>query len=88
MPLGGWQLALSPNPMSSGFARLHYSLPRAGMATLNLFDVAGRTVLSRTLTLGRSGTANLDLRRLKAGVYVVKVTTEGFSTTQKLVAEH
>ncbi|MBM3332356.1 T9SS type A sorting domain-containing protein, partial [candidate division WOR-3 bacterium] len=26
--------------------------------------------------------------KLEAGVYLVKVTAEGFSTTQKLVVEH
>ena len=50
--------------------------------------MTGRTVLSRTLLAARTGTAGLDLRKLDAGVYLVKVTTEGFSTTQKLVVQH
>jgi hypothetical protein len=79
-------LSISPAP-ASGFAVLRYSLPKAGLATLNVFDVAGRTVLSRTMTAGRTGTASLDLRKLEAGVYVVKISTEGFSTIQKLVVE-
>jgi len=95
--LGDWQIAISPNPLASGFAMLRYSLPhcrtgaveaKAGMAMLNVFDVTGRTVLSQTLAVGRTGTASLDLRKLKMGVYLVKVTTEDFSTTQKLVVEH
>jgi hypothetical protein len=53
-----------------------------------VFDVAGRTVLNQTIAAGRTGTASLDLRQLEAGVYLVKVTAEGFSTTQKLVVEH
>ena len=86
--LGSWQLAISPNPLASGLAVLRYSLPKAGLATLNVFDVAGRTVLTQTLATGRTGAANLDLRRLKAGVYLVKVTADSFSTTQKLVVQH
>jgi len=86
--LGDWQLAVSPNPLASGFAVLRYSLPKAGLAALKVFDVTGRTVLSQTMAVGRTGTASLDLRKLVAGVYMVKVTTEGFSTTQKLVVEH
>jgi hypothetical protein len=83
-----FDIRLSPNPLASGFAVLRYSLPKAGLVTLNAFDVAGRTVLTQTLVVGRTGTARFDLRKLEAGVYIVKVTTEGFSTTQKLVVEH
>jgi hypothetical protein len=86
--LGKVSFAIAPNPLSGGLATVRYSLPKAGLATLTVFDVAGRTVLSQTMAAGRSGTASLDLRELEAGVYLVKVTTEGFSTTQKLVVEH
>jgi hypothetical protein len=85
--LGDWQMTIGPNPLVSGFARLSYSLPKPGLATLNAFDVTGRTVLTQTLVTGRSGATNLDLRRLAAGVYLMKVTAEGLSITQKLVVE-
>ncbi len=81
-------LRISPNPLAGGFATLRYSLPKAGLASLHIYDVTGRTVLSQTLLAGRTGTAGIDLRKLEAGVYLVKVTTEGFSTTQKLVVQH
>jgi hypothetical protein len=86
--IGSVSFAIAPNPRSGGQAKLRYSLPKAGLATLNMFDVTGRTVLSQTMAAGRTGTASLDLRKLGPGVYLVKVTTEGFSTTQKLVVEH
>jgi len=86
--IGSLSFAIAPNPLSGGFATVRYSLPKAGLATLNVFDVTGRTVLSQTMAAGRTGTTSLDLRKLEAGVYLVKVTTEGFSTTQKLVVEH
>jgi hypothetical protein len=86
--VGAATFAIAPNPLAGGLATVRYNLPKAGLATLNVFDVTGRTVLTQTLAAGRSGTANLDLRKLEAGVYLVKVTTEGFSTTQKLVVEH
>ncbi len=85
--LSDWQMTIGPNPLVSGFARLRYSLPRAGLATLSAFDVMGRTVLTQTLATGRTGATNLDLRRLAAGVYLVKVATEDLSTTEKLVVE-
>jgi hypothetical protein len=86
--IGSVSFAIAPNPLSGGFATVRYSLPKAGLATLNVFDVAGRTVLNQTIAAGRTGTASLDLRQLEAGVYLVKVTAAGFSTTQKLVVEH
>jgi len=86
--IGALSFAIAPNPLAGGFATVRYNLPKAGMATLNVFDVTGRTVLTQTMAAGRTGTASLDLRKLEAGVYLVKVTTEGFSTTQKLVVEH
>ena len=86
--LGKVSFAIAPNPLIGGLATVRYSLPKAGLATLNVFDVTGRTVLSQTIAAGRTGTASLDLRKLDAGVYLVKVATESFSTTQKLVVEH
>jgi hypothetical protein len=86
--IGALSFAIAPNPIAGGLATVRYNLPKAGLATLNVFDVTGRTVLTQTLAAGRTGTAGLDLRKLEAGVYLVKVTTEGFSTTQKLVVEH
>jgi N-acetylneuraminic acid mutarotase len=87
-PMTNVSFAISPNPLLSGLATVRYNLPKAGLATLNVFDVTGRTVYEQTLAAGRNGTASLDLRKLDAGVYLVKVATEGFSTTQKLVVEH
>jgi len=81
-------IAIAPNPLIGGYATVRYSLPKAGLATLNVYDVTGRTVLSQTLAAGRTGTASLDLRQLEAGVYLVKVQADGFATTQKLVVEH
>ena len=86
-PIVNATFAISPNPLMSGLATVRYNLPEAGLATLSVFDVTGRTVYEQTLAAGRSGTASLDLRKLGVGVYLVKVATEGFSTTQKLVIE-
>ena len=79
-------LRVTPNPLRR-LATVRYSLPKAGLATFDVYDATGRGVLSQTITAGRTGTANLDLRRLQAGVYVVKFKTDGFSPTQKLVVE-
>jgi hypothetical protein len=78
--------AIAPNPMAKT-ATVRYSLPKAGLVTLDVYDASGRGVRSQTITAGRTGTLKLDLRELQAGVYVVRVKGDAFSTTQKLVVE-
>ncbi len=80
-------MSISPNPLASGRAVLRYGLPKAGAATLRIYDVSGRSVLTQTLLVGRSGSANLDLKHLSAGVYLAKLTVDDYSTTQKLVVQ-
>jgi hypothetical protein len=80
-------MSISPNPLAGGFAVLHYGLPKAGAAELSVYNVAGQTVMARTLVAGRSGSVDLDLRHLSNGVYLVKFSSEGFASSQKLVVQ-
>jgi hypothetical protein len=80
-------MSISPNPLASGFAVLRYGLPKAGAAQLSVYNMAGQTVMTRKLATGRSGNVNLDLRHLSNGVYLVKFSSEGFASSQKLVVE-
>jgi len=80
-------ISISPNPLASGFAVLRYGLPKAGAAEVNIYNVAGQQVMAQTFTTGRSGTVNLDLRHLSNGVYLVKLSGEGFANSQKLVVQ-
>jgi len=66
---------------------LRYGLPKAGAAEVSIYNVAGQTVMAQTLTAGRSGSVNLDLRHLSNGVYLVKFASEGFTNSQKLVVQ-
>jgi hypothetical protein len=81
-------MIIGPNPLVGGFANVRYSLPKAGPASIHVFDVTGRTVLSQALVAARTGAVSLDMRSLSAGIYLVKVETDGFSATQKLVIQH
>jgi hypothetical protein len=80
-------MSISPNPLAGGSATVRYSLGKAGPATLSIYDVAGRAVLTRTMSAGRTGTARLELRELNPGVYLVKISTANFSTTRKLILQ-
>ncbi|MBM3322912.1 T9SS type A sorting domain-containing protein, partial [candidate division WOR-3 bacterium] len=81
-------MTIAPNPLATGFATVQFSLPRAGEARVRVTDVTGRTVVSRTLAATRTGAVGLDLRSLAAGVYLVRLDAEGYSTQQKLVVQH
>lgn len=80
-------LQIGPNPLAHGFATMRYNLPQAGLVSLHVYDVTGRSVYAQTLAAGRSGTANLDLRELTAGVYLVKVVSDNFTASQRLVVQ-
>ena len=80
-------IAISPNPLSGGFATLQYNLPRAGQCRVCVYDVTGRTVVNRTLAAATSGSATLDLQHLNNGVYLVKLTSQDLASTRKLVVQ-
>jgi hypothetical protein len=81
-------MTMAPNPLAGGFATVRFSLPKAGPATLSVFDIAGRSVLKRTMLTSRTGAVSLDLRELSSGVYLVRFDAEGHTESQKLVVEN
>ncbi len=79
--------AITPNPLTGGFATLRYSLPMAGPATIHVFDVTGRSVMERSVTATRVGAVSLDVRSLSAGIYLVRFDARDFTATRKLVVQ-
>jgi hypothetical protein len=83
-------LAVSPNPLRAGFATLQVSGQAAqwpsGPVTVSIYDASGRCVLRQASGVGhQASSVVLDLRSLRAGVYMLKLTAGGCTTTQKLV---
>jgi len=39
-----------PDPLATGYATLRYSLPKSGVVMLNVYDVTGRSVITRRST--------------------------------------
>jgi hypothetical protein len=81
----------APNP-GPGNAFIRYSLATETHVTLRLFDLAGRNV--RSLVNARQKPGNYQLRisdfqtgasRLARGVYFVKMRTDCFQATRKLI---
>ena len=80
-------MAVTPNPVATGHATLRYGLPRPGRATLNVYDATGRSVLAMAFNTGRTGSTPLDLHRFSAGVYLVRLSAPGFTSTQRLIID-
>jgi murein DD-endopeptidase MepM/ murein hydrolase activator NlpD len=87
---GALALAVSPNPIAAS-GGVDFTLPRAGSATLELFDVAGHRV--KTVAVGGFAAgphrvaldASHDGRRLAAGIYFLALTTAESRLTRRVV---
>jgi hypothetical protein len=83
-----YELAASPNPFT-GVLAISYALPKPGDVSLRVFDVSGKLVT--TLYQGYAGagryTARLDGNRLARGIYLLKFTSSGYTSTSKLILE-
>ena len=80
------ECAIATNTVVSGFATLHLGVSRSGPAVLRVFDVMGRCVGTWRAS-PRPGTdaVELDLRNLSAGVYAIRLETQGLVTTHRIV---
>jgi hypothetical protein len=87
--ISDWQLAISPNPVASGFATVSLTRPPehsgTGALRLSIYNATGRLVHSSFAP--RTSSFRLDLRSMPAGVYLVKVEVDDFSATQRLVVQ-
>jgi hypothetical protein len=88
-PFSGIRFSVTPNPSASGLATLRFSPGNARSANITVAGVDGRVVMDRSIeTYATKGTYTLDIGRLEAGVYIVRLESDGRSATQKLVVGH
>lgn len=73
-------LKMYPNPVKGG--NLHIETALNGSIEVAIFDLVGKQVVSTKVVNNTVNVANLT-----AGIYVVKITEEGKTSTQKLVIE-
>lgn len=78
-----FSMSLYPNP-SSGRVKLELSTPLTGPASVEVYNAAGKWVLSRTMP-PNSQVMELDATDLPAGLYLVKVESNGYSQTKRLI---
>ena len=73
--------AVYPNPASSTFS---IASPNAGRyGYVSVFDISGKEVVANQLV--EFNNTQVDVASLQAGVYFVAITTDGQTSTQKLV---
>jgi len=80
------RLKIGPSPLVGGIVHLNVGRTVSQTATVRLYDASGRSVAVWKPVL-QNGAADLNARHLAAGVYLVRVETDGYSATQKLVVE-
>jgi hypothetical protein len=81
-------IELVPNPVKAGRVTVQYSLPNAGSVRATLLDVSGRAVETQEVAAtNRSGSFSIDVKRLRAGAYILKLKSDTSSHTKKLVIE-
>lgn len=73
-------LKIYPNPVKGG--NLHIETALNGDVNVAIFDLVGKQVIN-TKTVNNT----VNVANLTAGIYVVKITEEGKTSTQKLVIE-
>ncbi|MBO4489538.1 MAG: C10 family peptidase [Bacteroidales bacterium] len=78
------RMTIRPNP-ASHTATIHTS-GLSGDGSVIISDLSGRTVLTQSVDQG--GDTQIDVSRLKDGVYLVHILGEKFSETQKLIIAH
>jgi thiol-disulfide isomerase/thioredoxin len=83
-------VGISPNP-AFGATKLSVNFPADGVASIEVFDLAGARVQQVALGTVKSGAfeQSLDVSGLSAGAYIVKVSQDGATTgTARLNVAH
>jgi hypothetical protein len=80
-------LEIYPNPASESVRLRLPGVASARTVTVEVLDMLGRPVRTRTATLSATDAAQVDLRGLQAGLYAVRVTTGTVQYTGRVVVK-
>jgi hypothetical protein len=75
-----------PNPFNP-VTNIRFSLPKAGMVSMKIFDISGREVAELISGTMNAGTYNYDFNasNLSSGIYFYRINAEGFTDTKKMI---
>ncbi|MFA6151675.1 MAG: T9SS type A sorting domain-containing protein [Chitinophagaceae bacterium] len=80
--------AIYPNPVKNQFT-ISLNLKSAAKVTATLYDISGREIKSLIAQnfSGGSHSQQIDIKNLPAGTYLVKITADNTTVTQKIIVE-
>jgi hypothetical protein len=82
------ELTLYPNPSVSGEVNVRLNAPQASIGTIEIYSAVGQLVDRRPVAFPEGEfTMNISSPKLIAGLYIVNISTELFSATNKLVVQ-
>ena len=77
-----------PNPFNPG-TMIHYDLKEAGFVELKIFDISGKEVYSLVNNFQKQGEYSYNISakelHLSSGIYLYRLSTNGFTDTKKMV---
>jgi hypothetical protein len=78
-------VAISPNPVANGVASVRFTSPAAGIVSLSVIDMTGKTVRSQRNNVynGNNTISINNLDRLPPGVYLLQVVSAEETTSVK-----
>lgn len=79
-------LKVYPNPVSNN-ANLEYKVSKTSNVTINIFNLTGKLVSSKTINNQASGnyTYNFNVTNFEKGTYIVSVSTNGNKSISKFI---
>lgn len=80
-------VAVYPNP-TSGIVNIGYTLGNNSPLTVEVFNAVGMKVAERTSLKGGFGNEQIDLSAYGNGSYMIRLTNNGESVTQRVVVAH
>ncbi len=83
---GALGLEVGPNPVTRGTAQVRFTLPASGRAAVRVYDALGREVATLADGALAAGAQTLvwDASALPAGLYVVRVETDGGAASRRV----
>jgi hypothetical protein len=76
-----FNVSIYPNPSNGAF-----SVQATENAIVDVYDMNGKQIIASQV-ISSNGKVNIDLNNVEAGVYLVRVQNESFSTTKRIVIE-
>ncbi|MEM1325594.1 MAG: T9SS type A sorting domain-containing protein [Bacteroidota bacterium] len=77
-----------PNPSQSGIVNLDHSMTNGDNFSITIFDLTGKLLLQRDNQISHEGGAlHFDFSVLTAGIYLVKIDSQGSAVYRKLVIQ-